>query len=88
MTYERFLEIQKQYEEQMSNCEQILNKAKKSECGLTLDSEKTDEWRRAKNTFGIIFNAYRKLNGDNKDYVKRSGIERRNERLKKANCHE
>lgn len=49
-------------EAQISVQESIISKAGRSACGLTLDADKTPEWRKAKTEFGRLFIELRKAN--------------------------
>lgn len=46
----------------LSECEAIINKAGDGAMGLTLDADKTPEWKEAKRLYAIYWNAYRRIN--------------------------
>ena len=52
----------KQIENKLSALEAIIKLARRSECGLTLEADKTMEWRKAKTEYGAWFIQLQKTN--------------------------
>ncbi len=49
-------------EQGLKACEAVINKARKHANGLTLEEDKTIEWRKAKTEYGRLFIELRKAN--------------------------
>lgn len=77
MTYERYIEIHGQYDAELNKWSDVLNSFPKLPNGLTPDAvRETEGYQQAKKMFNTYFQAFRKLNGDNKNHVKRKAKER------------
>lgn len=83
MTYERYIEIHNQYDAQLNFWSDKLNSFPKLSDGRVTDEAKqSDDYKNAKRMYDTYFTAFRKLNKDSKEYVKRYGLERREQMLK------
>lgn len=78
MEYEKFLEVSKQYDDQLNFWSDKLNSFPKLPNGLIPDDVKsTPEYKNARKMYDFYFKLYRELNKSNKENMKRRAIERR-----------
>lgn len=56
------LDEQSILEGKLSQMEGVINKAPRQSNGLTLDADRTPEWRNAKKMYSIYWDAYRRVN--------------------------
>lgn len=62
LTAQMLIETQKLLESKLDAFSVILNKARRGEMGLTLDEDKTPEWKEAKNQYAIHWKQYQQVN--------------------------
>jgi hypothetical protein len=72
---QQLLDKQSDIEAKLSSLEPIIGKARKNAMGITLDADKTPEWREAKRLYAIYWDQYRAVNQQLNKIRKAKGFE-------------